>query len=282
MSRLEDLLRETFAEREAEAPDGATLLADVHRRRARRRRAEWTLAGLSAAAVASLVVSLTVVLPTHDTNRNVLRQPQALAEGKTYPLPSDGWKPGDPSLDALTGGPFHAARRDGQYCAWLGTNFRPMLWPAGYRVRLNPTELIAPDGSVVAREGEQVSAGGGGDNAKPGTPCARPGEWTFSVNGTPVVARGVVAGRLIAVGGPAPGVPRPLAGEITATGAGTTQTVQVGADGTYRLRLPPGIYTITGSSLLYMSGQGTCRTADTTVTVTAGLTTNADVLCTER
>ena len=32
---------------------------------------------------------------------------------------------------------------------------------AGYRVRFDPTELLSPSGKVVAREGQEVNAGGG-------------------------------------------------------------------------------------------------------------------------
>lgn len=282
MSRLEDLVRETLVEREADAPTGSRLLADVHRRRAaRRRRVRWTTGGLSAAAAVALVASLVVVLPGHDSNQSVLRQSPPPTGTQIYPLPSDGWKPGDPALLALTGGAFHAARRNGQVCAWLGDAFRPMLWPAGYQVRLDPVELIAPDGAVVALEGEKVSAGGGGDVAKAGAPCARPGEWTFSIMGPPMLVTGVVTGRLIAVGGPT-SVPQPLPGEIVATGPRARKTVQVGADGDYQLELPPGTYTITGASSLYADGKSTCRTNEAGTQVTAGQIDTIDVICGER
>jgi hypothetical protein len=35
------------------------------------------------------------------------------------------------------------------------------LWPAGYRVRFHPTELLSPNGNVVAHQNQKVSAGGG-------------------------------------------------------------------------------------------------------------------------
>jgi len=222
-----------------------------------------------------------VVLPGHHSNQSVLRQSPPPTGSQIYPLPSDGWKPGDISLTALTGGPFHAARRDGQVCAWLGDAFRPMLWPAGYQVRLDPVELIAPDGTVVAREGEKVDAGGGGDVAKAGTPCARPGEWTFSIMGPPGLVTGVVTGRLVAVGGPA-SVPRPLPGEIVATGPRASKTVQVGPDGRYQLDLPPGTYTISGTSPGYADGQSTCRTNEASTKVNAGQIDTIDVICGER
>ncbi len=47
-----------------------------------------------------------------------------------------------------------------------------------------------------------------------------------------------------------------------------------------RLDLPPGTYTLTGTSPLY--GKGTRRTTEATITVLAGVGAEADVICTER
>ena len=57
--------------------------------------------------------------------------------------------------------PFQASMRGGVACGWIGFKDLPDLWPAGYRVRFHPTELIDPHGQVVAREGQIVSSGGG-------------------------------------------------------------------------------------------------------------------------
>jgi len=64
-------------------------------------------------------------------------------------LPSDGWRPGDPGLLALTTGPFHAVLTAEGACAWLGSIQTPYLWPAGYKVRFDPTELINAQGHVT-------------------------------------------------------------------------------------------------------------------------------------
>jgi hypothetical protein len=109
--------------------------------------------------------------------------PPSISPTAATALPSDGWRPGDIAMSALTGGRFHAAVVRGTVCAWLGDSFRPMLWPAGYRVRLRPVELIAPSGAVVAREGQRTGAGGGSFPATAGTPCARAGQETFAING---------------------------------------------------------------------------------------------------
>jgi hypothetical protein len=282
-SRLEDLLHETLTAYGAAAPDDSTLLRDVRLRTARRRRQRlgWVAVGGSAVAVGAIALTLLTVLPDEKPGPTPAPVSISTPSPTIYPLPSDGWKPGDFSLDALTGGPFHAARVNGQVCAWLGPQFRPMLWPAGYAVRLSPAALIAPDGTVVARGGQNVSAGGGGENAKPGTPCAHAGQWTFYVSGTPVLDIGRVHGHLSAVGGPAPGSRRPLSGEVTATGRNVTRTVQIGTDGSFSLTLPPGSYTLTGHSPDYGSGTAVCRTAHGTVRVRSTKAVTADVLCQE-
>ena len=75
---------------------------------------------------------------------------------KAMPLPSDGWRPGDPPMLALTAGPFHAVMTAQGRCAWLGTAHQTtFLWPAGYEVRFHPVELIDVSGNVVATDGEK-------------------------------------------------------------------------------------------------------------------------------
>ncbi len=72
-------------------------------------------------------------------------------------------------------------------------------------------------------------------------------------------AGGVVTGRLVRVGGPAPGSPVPFPGTIEARDtAGQRFTVTAGNDGRFRLRLPPGTYRLTGRSPLMGSGTMIC------------------------
>jgi hypothetical protein len=86
-------------------------------------------------------------------------------------LPSDGWPaPGTLTMMASQSGPFHAALRDGVACAWLGPKEGRDLWPVGYSVRFHPTELINPQGKVIASEGDTIIFAGGGVRAKPGEP----------------------------------------------------------------------------------------------------------------
>ncbi len=82
---------------------------------------------------------------------------------RDYPLPSDGWKPGEPGFTALLFGRFYATHTASGACAWIGSPDHPenYLWPAGYRVRFHPVELLDPTGKVVAHQGQEVNAGGG-------------------------------------------------------------------------------------------------------------------------
>jgi hypothetical protein len=92
---------------------------------------------------------------------------------------------------------------------------------------------------------------------------------------------GVVAGTLEAVGGPAPGTPRPLSGAVTLRdSAGAVFTGTAGSDGMFSVRVPIGSYTITGRSPLYSSGNVDCQSI-APVTVTADATIQVLVTCQE-
>ena len=82
--------------------------------------------------------------------------PPALGAAKVYPLPSDGWKPGQPEGHVIFTGNFDAVLTSQGACAWIGPPRTLMYWPAGYGVRFNPTELIGPHGEVMATKGEYV------------------------------------------------------------------------------------------------------------------------------
>lgn len=138
-----------------------------------------------AAAVVVIVVAgfgLALAYGPHSVGP-VPERPAAQGPAPRFPLPSDGWKPGDPSLLALTGGVFQAQMTTRGACAWLGTTRTSFLWPAGYTVRFHPTELIDPRGHVVAHEGQRLYAGGGSGptSGAAGTRCAVPGHPTWYV-----------------------------------------------------------------------------------------------------
>jgi hypothetical protein len=108
--------------------------------------------------------------------------PQIHRAGDGYPLWSDGWRPGDPALLALTEGRFHAAVVDGHACAWLG-DMRPMKWPAGWTVSFGPQAVLRDaDGQIVAHEGDNLSVGGAATEiAKASDPCGPAGKAIWSV-----------------------------------------------------------------------------------------------------
>jgi hypothetical protein len=109
---------------------------------------------------------------------------------RSYALPSNGWKPGEDAMLALTGGAFHAKLEPTGACAWLGSGDEAYTWPAGYRVRLHPTVLLDARGRVVAKEGDVVQVGGGGSPSPVATRCAAAGQWTWQVQ-SKVPLRGV-------------------------------------------------------------------------------------------
>ena len=93
---------------------------------------------------------------------------------------------------------------------------------------------------------------------------------------------GTVTGSFVAVGGPAPGSPRPLPGQVTAqNSAGHKFTVAVGKSGKFVLWLPAGLYRLTGRSPMFSvnGAEGTCA-ADQPVRVRAGKKTlGVEVVC---
>ncbi len=93
---------------------------------------------------------------------------------------------------------------------------------------------------------------------------------------------GTVTGTFAAVGGAAPGLPRPLPGQVTAANtAGRKFTVTVGKSGRFGLSLPAGVYRLTGRSPMF-SVNGVERTcaADQPLRVRAGKKTlGVEVVC---
>src|SRR3954469_12164522 len=91
---------------------------------------------------------------------------------------------------------------------------------------------------------------------------------------------GTVAGTLLMVGGPSPGIRRGLAGTLSvhsdAESGPVVATVAVDASGDFRADVPPGLYVLTGHapSLVGLVCRGERR-----VTVKAGHVTTAEVIC---
>jgi hypothetical protein len=93
----------------------------------------------------------------------------------------------------------------------------------------------------------------------------------------------VVTGKLVRVGGPAPGSPVPLPGSIKAVdAAGHAYAAKADRSGRFRLTLPPGVYTVTGHSPLISSGQQLCA-ADGRLRVSGNLRSRRiQVICSIR
>lgn len=96
---------------------------------------------------------------------------------------------------------------------------------------------------------------------------------------TPTPVR--VVGRLLGVGGPAPGTARPFPGRITVREVGTpvnAWTVRTTAGGAYVVRLPPGRWHLSGHSPVYDGGHAECL-APHVVTVRGEHPVHINVYC---
>ena len=93
-----------------------------------------------------------------------------------------------------------------------------------------------------------------------------------------------MSGKLQAVGGPAPGTPRPIGGKVTVRGPnGKSYSAKVGADGQFLIQVPVGSHFVTGSSPHYEGGQSLCLQSGIPFKVNENaMTSNVDVNCPER
>jgi hypothetical protein len=70
------------------------------------------------------------------------------------------------------------------WCLWMRSatgNRVPVLWPAGFRARLDPLEVLNGSGQMVARAGEHLVLGGGFRPADPEDPCSLGQDQAFYV-----------------------------------------------------------------------------------------------------
>jgi hypothetical protein len=86
-----------------------------------------------------------------------------------------------------------------------------------------------------------------------------------------------LTGRLIEVGGPAPGLATPVPGSVNIDGP-LSRHVTVGPDGKYAAALPVGTYTVTGAMGQDTNSPGGCRTIADTVTLALGQAVVSDVI----
>ena len=78
-----------------------------------------------------------------------------------------------PAFAARSGGRVAGGvTADGTYCVWLTDRgeLEAVLWPPGYWARLDPLEILDPDGQIVAREGDMLIVSGGTVPVDP-APC---------------------------------------------------------------------------------------------------------------
>ncbi|MFN8195777.1 MAG: PASTA domain-containing protein [Nocardioidaceae bacterium] len=97
----------------------------------------------------------------------------------------------------------------------------------------------------------------------------------------PAPAAASLTGRLLWVGGPAPGHPRPRPGTIHVVGEGLDKYIPVWPDGRWSFEGPAGTFTVTASSPGYLSANGvpdSCQ-AKGPVTLQYMRTTTANVYC---
>jgi len=90
-------------------------------------------------------------------------------------------------------------------------------------------------------------------------------------------ATGTLSGRLLRIGGPAPGDAQPLSGSVEVVSpSGERTQVQVEADGIFSLDLPAATYTLAASPA---TGSYLPCQPESGVVVTAGTTSSTDVTC---
>jgi hypothetical protein len=78
-------------------------------------------------------------------------------------------------------------------CLWLeyeGGGRSVVIWPAGFTARLDPVQIVAPDGRVIATVGDLIEGGGDPDRGGPVPGCATSDSVLLaeinSVNGRPM------------------------------------------------------------------------------------------------
>lgn len=163
LTDLERELRATLIE----AGQQAQLIDDLGTRAVRPvlRRRTWLASGLAAASVAAIGIVF-AVNASDSGNAGVAASP---SPSLSITIPTSSWKPGDGAQQALRSGVLRATPEG---CPYL-TSPDPrtpsdertaLVWPAGYSARYagdGKVELVAPNGSVVVREGDSLSVGGG-------------------------------------------------------------------------------------------------------------------------
>jgi hypothetical protein len=107
---------------------------------------------------------------------------------KIVPLPTGPALGGMRQRAALLGTLEGGETGPDRWCVWMrspGGHRVPVVWPPGFRARLDPLEVLDPGGQVVARAGQRFVLGGGFRPADPGDPCSLGQDQAFYVQGEP-------------------------------------------------------------------------------------------------
>lgn len=173
MTTTEDQLRQTLEARASDrAVDTGRLLAGTMGKYRRRRNRALVASVVVAVAIAAISVVGVTTFGDHKA-----------AEPRSYPLPTNGYAAGPGGDAARTTGRLIIRMTPQGACAWIGGLQYAYLWPKGYRATLHPAQLLDPAGKVIAKGGDMIHAGGGGDERYPNR-CAEPGQQTFSISGS--------------------------------------------------------------------------------------------------
>jgi hypothetical protein len=158
-------------------PDTTDLDAAIRGGRRRRQRGTGAVLLSCAAVVAVGAVALSGALPG---SRAPIAGPAA--GGTPFPIPTSQWTPGGDGMTALLEGTLV---KDASGC--LVVDSLVIVWPAGYTAQQMPAgtvEVLDPDGTVVARTGAPLRAGGGSSPVGVSGPCTsgRPAGELYQVN----------------------------------------------------------------------------------------------------
>lgn len=101
-------------------------------------------------------------------------------------LPTHGGGSDEPQSGAALPGVLRGDVGIDGGCVWIDTEASEprvaILWPRGYSARFDPVRVYGPDGQLLARGGDRVTLGGGGDS-RPMSRCGLDGAPVFTAHG---------------------------------------------------------------------------------------------------